>query len=135
MQVENDPIGVGVDIDRTTHCAGAYGVFVAVEPHQARLRRRGFVVYETRRSTAIGDKLGPYARVQAIGLTRWCEHMCRERRSYCRSLPTKTVSTASSWDVSQTIAMEAYATRTIGAGAFLVINPRFVKPFVKEFWR
>ena len=39
-------------------------------------------------ATAIGDELGPYARVQAISLTRWCEHMCRERRSYCRSLPT-----------------------------------------------
>ena len=46
----HDPIGVGVEIDWTTDCAGAYGVFVAVEPHQARLRRRGFVVYETRRS-------------------------------------------------------------------------------------
>lgn len=86
-------------------------------------------------TTAIGDELGPYARVQAIGLTRWCEHMCRERRSYCRSLPTKMVSTASSWDVSQTVAMEACATRTIGADTFLLINPRFVKPFVKEFWR
>ena len=50
MLVDNDPIGVGVEIDWTTDCAGAYGVFVAVEPHQARLRRRGFVVYETRRS-------------------------------------------------------------------------------------
>jgi hypothetical protein len=28
--------------------------------------------------------------------------------------------------------MEASAMRTIGAGTFLLINPRFVKPFVKK---
>jgi hypothetical protein len=36
----------------------------------------------------------PDAGVQATGSTRWWAHIWRKRRLYCRSLPTKTVSTA-----------------------------------------
>jgi transposase len=57
-------------------------------------------------------------------------------------LATKIVSTTSSWDLSQTIAMEACANAHYWGRHFLadghqvlLNNPRFVKPFVKEFWR
>jgi transposase len=35
---DDDAIGVGMDLDWTTNCAGAYGVFVVVEPHKPRLK-------------------------------------------------------------------------------------------------
>ena len=85
-------------------------------------------------ATAIGDELGPYARMHAIVLTRMVRtHV--QGPTIVLPLRTKIVSTTSSWDVSQTVAMEACVMRTIGAGTFLLINPRFVKAFVKEFWR
>ena len=35
---DNNAIGVGMDLDWTTNCAGAYGVCVVVEPHKPRLK-------------------------------------------------------------------------------------------------
>ena len=43
---DDDAIGVGMDLDWTTDCAGAHRVFVVVEPHQTRLRHRGLLRME-----------------------------------------------------------------------------------------
>ena len=56
---DDDAIGVGMDLDWTTDCAGAHRVFIVVEPHQARLRHRGLLRMEPVEATAIGDELGP----------------------------------------------------------------------------
>jgi len=36
----------------------------------------------------------PAAGVQATGSIKWCEHICKKRRLYCRALPMKIASTA-----------------------------------------
>ena len=97
MLVDNDPIGVGVDIDWTNRLRWRLREYLLLSNRTNHVfDAEALLFMKPVEATAIGDELGPYARVQAIGLTRWCEHMCRERRSYCRSLPTKIVSTTSS---------------------------------------
>src|SRR6202034_3324419 len=56
---DDDAVGVGMDLDWTTDCAGAHRVFVVVEPHQTCLRHRGLLRMEPVEATAIGDELGP----------------------------------------------------------------------------
>src|SRR5277367_451405 len=56
---QNDALGIGVDLDRTTDRARAHRVFVVVESNQARLRYRGLLRMEPVEATAIGDQVGP----------------------------------------------------------------------------
>jgi len=37
---DHDAVGIGLNLDRTSDCAGSYRVFVVVEAHQPGLRDR-----------------------------------------------------------------------------------------------
>jgi hypothetical protein len=75
---DHDALGVGVNVDWTTDCAGAHRVFIVVEPRQARLRHRCLLHMEPVEATAIGDELGPlflkhlpYGLLGAFGGCGW----------------------------------------------------------------
>src|SRR4029077_7421153 len=56
---DDDPISVGVDLDRSTDRTGVHRVFVVVEADQAGLRYRGRQCVEAIEATAIRDELWP----------------------------------------------------------------------------
>src|SRR5579872_7568086 len=56
----DDPISIGLDLDRPADRAGADRVFVVVEPHQAGLRHRGLQGMEAVEAAAIRNEVGPF---------------------------------------------------------------------------
>jgi hypothetical protein len=56
---DHDPVGIGVNLDRTPDRAGADRVFVVVKAHQAGLRHRGRQRVEAIEPAAIGNEPRP----------------------------------------------------------------------------
>src|SRR5690606_29502295 len=57
---DDDPIGIGMDLDRSTYGARQHRVFVVVEAHRAGLRYRGGNAVEAVEAAGIGDEAGAF---------------------------------------------------------------------------
>src|SRR5438477_5308238 len=57
---DHDAVGIGMNLDRTSDCAGSYRVFVVVEAHQAGLRDRRRHRVEPVEPAGIGNELWPF---------------------------------------------------------------------------
>ena len=57
---DDDPVGIGMNVDGTANGAGQNRVFVGVKAHKARLRHRRRHGMEAVKATRIDNQLGPF---------------------------------------------------------------------------
>src|SRR5690606_26616996 len=57
---DDDPVGIGMDLDRPAHGTRKHGVFVVIEAHGASLRHRGGDAMEAVEAPGIGNEAGAF---------------------------------------------------------------------------